>query len=91
MRSLNSDMQIGKGAEQRPVIVAHGAVSGVMLVPRLVVVRRFGAESAHDPVEVVGVLASDVLFDELQSIHDRQSKLSPAAQSRHGFASSASK
>src|SRR2546426_5521222 len=60
MAALHVDMQVGDSAQQLPIERTDPVVTGVMRIPRLVVVTRRRAERPHDAVEVVLVFPPDV-------------------------------
>ncbi len=63
VRTVGIDAHVGDRGDQLRVVVAHRITTEAVLVPRFIVVRGLGAERCHDRVEVVGVLAGDVLLD----------------------------
>src|SRR5215472_14827920 len=67
MPRLNVDPQVGKGLEEPLVEAANLIAAGIVKRPWLIVVARRGAERMHNAFEIVLVLLSDVLFDQLQS------------------------
>jgi hypothetical protein len=65
--SLHVDEKIGNAAEQIGVVRTHAVATGVTIVPRFVVVPRGIAERTHDAVEIVGVLATHVLPNDVEA------------------------
>ena len=71
------DHEIGERPQQLRVIRADTTRAGAVVVPRLVVEPRIGPERRHHRLEIVSVLAADVL------LHEGHARLNCVCTDRH--------
>jgi hypothetical protein len=67
---LDVDYQVGQRTQELGVIRAHAVAAYAVISPRLIIITRVYSERRHEPVQVMPILASDVL------VHDRHTRLS---------------
>jgi hypothetical protein len=70
MTALHLDLQSRQRLQQAMVKNVDFVASGVMRVPRFIVVTRCRSESPHDAFKVMLIFATDMLVDKLEASRD---------------------